>query len=36
MSPAGLRLYPATATSQFVLGPDDERLPVNVDATSRE
>ena len=32
--PAALRLYRATAVSQFVLGPHDERLPVSPDDLS--
>ena len=30
LPPARVRLYRATAESQFVLGPGDERLPVQV------
>ena len=33
LPPAAFRLYRATASSQSVLGPRDERLPVTVDAT---
>jgi pyridoxine/pyridoxamine 5'-phosphate oxidase len=32
LPPAALRLYRATASSQFVLGPRDERLPVRMGA----
>jgi hypothetical protein len=28
--PAGLRLYLATASAKFVLGPDDERISVSL------
>jgi nitroimidazol reductase NimA-like FMN-containing flavoprotein (pyridoxamine 5'-phosphate oxidase superfamily) len=28
--PAGLRLYRASASAQFVLGPNDERIPVSL------
>lgn len=31
LSPARFRLYRATASARFVLGPHDERLPVSVD-----
>jgi pyridoxine/pyridoxamine 5'-phosphate oxidase len=34
LPPAVFRLYRATASSQFVLGPHDERLPVTIAATS--
>ena len=30
LSPAAFRLYRATASTQFVLGPHDQRLPVKV------
>ena len=33
LPPAAFRLYRATASSQSVLGPRDERLPVTVEAT---
>jgi pyridoxine/pyridoxamine 5'-phosphate oxidase len=36
LPPAALRLYRATASWQFVLGPQDQRLPVGVDSASRE
>lgn len=35
LPPARVRLYRATAESQFVLGPGDERLPVQVGSDSR-
>jgi pyridoxine/pyridoxamine 5'-phosphate oxidase len=31
--PAAFRLYRATASSQYVLGPHDERVPVTIEAT---
>jgi hypothetical protein len=36
LPPAAFRLYCATASSQFVLGPHDQRLPVGTDAPTRE
>jgi hypothetical protein len=36
LPPAKFRLYCTAASSHFVLGPHDKRLPVELDAASNE
>jgi hypothetical protein len=36
LPPAKFRLYRTAASSHFVLGPHDKRLPVELDAASNE